>query len=125
MRRPRREARDRGSRRRVGARSPSCDWRTAATVFDDVEEARLVDELHGDFTPFVVTVDDAPHVIVAGVSRAEQVLVERADEVARLCHVKNGVWLSARCPSRPASGSPPPGATRTGRELHRSTSPSL
>lgn len=68
---------------------------------DDVEEARLVDELHGDFTPFVVTVDDAPHVIVAGVSRAEQVLVERADEVARLCHVKNGVWLSAPVPFTP------------------------
>jgi hypothetical protein len=69
-------------------------------VAEELPARRYLGDLNGDLMPFVVGVDDAPHVLFAGATigmAADAVAISwPGDDV--FCRVKNEVWMSAPKP---------------------------
>jgi hypothetical protein len=75
-------------------------------VADDISDGRRLGDLNGDLMPFLIAIDDAPHIVFAGV-----VLGPGADQVDivspgiagihQTCHVRNQVWMTFPEPFTP------------------------
>ena len=74
--------------------------RTGRHVVEDLDEDRRLGVLVADLTPFLVTIDDAPHLICAGLrdSRKTHDVVIRAANDVQVCLIQGDVWMSAPMP---------------------------
>lgn len=92
-------------------------------ILDDLDEGTELGEVRGDLDIFIVTIDDEPHLLLAGPA-------ERAEHASTVvdgnpCPVKNGVWLSLPVPFTPGMQVNAIWQDPNGRELFRRLSPPL
>ena len=66
-----------------------------AAFLEDADRGDRLGEVVGDFTPFLLTLDGAPHVVIAGrgLNQAQHVDV-LFPHVDRACRIGNGVWMT-------------------------------
>jgi hypothetical protein len=97
---------------------------------EDLDERRRLGELRGDLTPFIVTVENAPHIVLAGERDApatDHVVIGYPDDGhdSEVCLVKNDVWMSTPRPFTPGMSITASWRDKNDRELWHQQSPPL